>query len=55
VEAMRQKFLRRVGPVLQEVGYHLPITYETTADHWEITSELPWARWNPKTRRLEKG
>lgn len=55
VEAMRQKFLRRVGPVLQEVGYHLPITYETTAGHWEITSELPWARWNPKTRRLGKG
>ena len=55
VEAMRQKFLRRVGPLLQEVNFNLPISYDAASDRWEITSELPWDRWNPKTRRLKKG
>ncbi|MCK6624481.1 MAG: phenylacetate-CoA oxygenase subunit PaaI [Anaerolineae bacterium] len=54
VDTLRQKFLRRVGPVLQEVGFNLPFTYEPTADHWELTGHLPWERWNPKTRRLRK-
>ncbi len=52
VDTLRQKFLRRVGPVLQEVGYRLPIAYNETASQWKITGNLPWDKWDTKTRRL---
>ncbi|GIK42202.1 MAG: phenylacetate-CoA oxygenase subunit PaaI [Chloroflexota bacterium] len=52
VTILRQKFLRRVGPVLQEVGYTLPFSFEAATGQWGIGDELPWERWNPKTRRL---
>ena len=52
VDTLRQKFLRRVGPVLQEVNYSLPIAYESAANRWQLTGALPWERWDPKTRRL---
>ncbi|MCB0153783.1 MAG: phenylacetate-CoA oxygenase subunit PaaI [Anaerolineae bacterium] len=52
IETTRQKFLSRVGPLLQELGYDFPISYDVTANRWEITEALPWDRWDPKTRRL---
>ncbi|MBI1877952.1 MAG: phenylacetate-CoA oxygenase subunit PaaI, partial [Chloroflexi bacterium] len=52
VDTLRQKFLRRVGPVLQEAGYQLPISYDAAADRWETTAKLPWERWDPRTRRV---
>lgn len=55
VDTLRQKFLRRVGPLLQEMGYHLPISYRADANRWEISGSLPWDKWDAKTRRLEKG
>ena len=52
VDTMRQKFLRRVGPLLQEMKYDLPIAYEAASKRWTLRGELPWNRWDPKTRRL---
>lgn len=52
VETLRQEFLSRVGPVLQELNYSFPIAYDESAKQWEITGELPWDKWDPKTRRL---
>ncbi len=52
VHTLRQKFLRRVGPILQEVGFNLPFAYEAATDRWELTGNLPWDQWDPKTRRL---
>lgn len=52
VDAIRQKFLGRVGPLLQELNYDLPFTYDESNNHWEITGNLPWDRWDAKTRRL---
>jgi hypothetical protein len=52
VETLRQKFLRRVGPLLTELGYDLSIAYDKAANQWRLTADLPWDRWDPKTRRL---
>jgi phenylacetate-CoA oxygenase PaaI subunit len=52
VDTLRQKFLRRVGPVLQETGYALPFTHDAVTGRWELTAALPWEHWDPKTRRL---
>lgn len=54
VDTLRQKFLRRVGPALQELGYQLPISYDASTDRWETSAKLPWERWDPKTRRVTK-
>jgi phenylacetate-CoA oxygenase PaaI subunit len=52
IDTLRQKFLKRVGPLLIELEYNLPIVYKTETGRWELTAEPPWERWNPKTRRL---
>jgi phenylacetate-CoA oxygenase PaaI subunit len=52
VDTLRQKFLSRVGPVLQELDFDFPIAYDANTNHWDITDDLPWDRWDPKTRRL---
>lgn len=52
VETVRQKFLQRVGPLLQELEYDLPLRHDEASGGWELTGELPWDQWDPKTRRL---
>ncbi|MFQ5575660.1 MAG: Phenylacetic acid catabolic protein [Anaerolineae bacterium] len=52
VDALRQKFLGRVGPILQELDYDFPLAHDAAANRWDITGSLPWERWDPKTRRL---
>lgn len=53
VDTLRQNFLSRVGPLLQELAYDFSIAYDAATAHWHITSDLPWHRWDPKTRRLD--
>jgi phenylacetate-CoA oxygenase PaaI subunit len=52
VETLRQKFLQRVAPLLQELDYDLPVTFDEQQNRWQLSQELPWDRWNPRTRRL---
>ncbi len=53
IETLRQKFLSRVGPLLQELEFGLPFRYNDASSRWELTSELPWDRWDAKTRRIK--
>jgi ring-1,2-phenylacetyl-CoA epoxidase subunit PaaC len=50
-EAMRQRYLGVVVPVLEEAGIH--VSAEQEGDRW-IYPDLPWERWNPLQRRLER-
>jgi len=52
VDTLRQTFLQRVAPLLLELEYDLPIAHDTDTGRWEITGDLPWDRWDPKSRRL---
>lgn len=52
VDILRQKFFQRIGPLLEELGYDLSIRYDEAAGRWELTDELPWDRWDARTRRL---
>lgn len=49
-ETMRQAYLDRVAPVLDEVGIALPVREADGA--WDHDA-LPWDRWNQLQRRLE--
>jgi ring-1,2-phenylacetyl-CoA epoxidase subunit PaaC len=51
-EQMRQTYLERVGPLLQEVGVRLPLRRHETMRRWD-DGDLPWERWNRLQRRLE--
>lgn len=50
-EELRQAFLRRLGPLLEEAGVSAPFRRGGTGA-WEY-EELPWSRWNSLQRRLE--
>ncbi|MDR7468698.1 MAG: Phenylacetic acid catabolic protein [Armatimonadota bacterium] len=51
-DALRQAYLRRVAPLLLEVGVHLPVRWNLEEGSWEVPP-LPWERWNATQRRLE--
>lgn len=50
-EQWRQRWLDRVGPVLEEVDVRLPARRDGSG-RW-VWEEVPWERWNPLQRRLE--
>ncbi len=52
VDTMRQKFFSRVGPLLLELKYDLPLTHDSTTNQWQLSGDLPWDKWDVKTRRL---
>jgi ring-1,2-phenylacetyl-CoA epoxidase subunit PaaC len=49
---LRQAYLDRIGPLLQEVGVQLRLGRDQTSRRWE-DRQLPWERWNRLQRRLE--
>jgi hypothetical protein len=51
-DALRGRFLARIGPTVVELGLPLPLRRGGKAGVWALTSELPWARWHPETYRL---
>jgi 1,2-phenylacetyl-CoA epoxidase catalytic subunit len=52
-EEMRQRYLDKVGPLLQECGIEIPIERSESEERWEY-GELPWSEWNQLQRRLER-
>ncbi len=52
-EEMRQRYLDRVVPLLQECGIEVPVKRNQRDDGWEY-GELPWNQWNQLQRRLER-
>jgi len=52
-EEMRQRYLDRVVPVLQECGIEVPVERNESEERWEY-GELPWDEWNQLQRRLER-
>jgi 1,2-phenylacetyl-CoA epoxidase catalytic subunit len=52
-EEMRQRYLDRVVPLLQECGIDVPINRSESEKRWEY-GELPWSEWNQLQRRLER-
>lgn len=51
-EGLRQAYLKRVAPLLCEVGLRLPLRWNLGEARWEY-DDLPWDRWSPLQRRLQ--
>jgi 1,2-phenylacetyl-CoA epoxidase catalytic subunit len=51
-QELRQAYLDRVGPPLEEAGVELGTQRDRTTRGWD-DGNLPWQRWNPLQRRLE--
>lgn len=52
-EDMRQTYLGRVVPLLQEVNIEIPVKWNEGEKRWGY-GELPWNEWNQLQRRLER-
>jgi 1,2-phenylacetyl-CoA epoxidase catalytic subunit len=52
-EEMRQRYLDKVVPLLQECKIEIPIRHSESEKRWEY-GELPWSEWNQLQRRLER-
>ena len=52
-EEMRQRYLDKVVPLLEECGIEVPIRWSESEKRWEY-KELPWSEWNQLHRRLER-
>jgi hypothetical protein len=48
---MRQSYLGKVVPLLEEVGIRVPVRRGANTQTWEY-QELPWSQWNNLQRRL---
>jgi 1,2-phenylacetyl-CoA epoxidase catalytic subunit len=51
-EELRQVYLGRVMPLLNEIGVQVPIWQAANGRKWEY-GDLPWSDWNRLQRRLE--
>ena len=49
-EAVRQRFLRDVGPLFSEAGLAIPL--EPAANGWALKEPLPWTNWDETNRRV---
>ena len=52
-EEMRQTYLGRVVPLLQEVNIEVPVQWNEQEKRWEY-GDLPWNEWNQLQRRLAR-
>ena len=50
-EELRQDFLARIMPPLQEAALATSVEWDTTNERWEYP-KLPWSTWNSLERRL---
>lgn len=49
-DALRERLLALVGPVVEDEGVHLPL--RRAGKGWELTEPLPWERWDAHTYQL---
>ncbi len=52
-EEMRQRYLNRIVPLLQECGIEVSVEWNESEGRWEY-GELPWSEWNQLQRRLKR-
>ncbi|HEV2235723.1 MAG TPA: hypothetical protein VGR57_03595, partial [Ktedonobacterales bacterium] len=51
-DALRGRFLARIGPTVAELALPLPLRRGRKAGVWALAADLPWARWDAATYRL---
>ena len=52
-DVLRARLLAHIGPTAQAVRLHLPLRPAAQGNAWQLTTALPWARWNPTRWQLE--
>jgi len=49
-DGLRARFLEQIAPLLVAERLNAPVRETKTG--WRLTQALPWAQWNPETRRI---
>ena len=50
---LRERYLERVGPLLQESAAHDLVRFHVQAQRWSYPRPLPWDEFDPVTRRVK--
>jgi 1,2-phenylacetyl-CoA epoxidase catalytic subunit len=50
---LRARLLSQIGPLTAETRLHLPVQPAANTNAWELTSPLPWDRWDSVNWRLQ--
>ncbi len=51
-DELRSRYLQKVMPTLQQMSIEVPTNFNETTQQWELTEDLPWARWDGVARRF---
>ncbi len=54
-EALRRRYLERVGPVLEAAGLASDLGLRNGGDGWRYAGDLAWDSWNDSRRRASEG
>ena len=52
-DVLRARLLRHIGPPAQAAQLHLPLRPAPQGNAWQLTTPLPWDRWNATTWQLD--
>lgn len=53
-DELRNRYLQKIMPVLHALDIEFPVTFNAETQQWEVSTALPWERWIPASRRLER-
>jgi len=51
-DELRSRYLQKVMPTLHQMSIEVPANFNETTQLWELTEDLPWARWDGVARRF---
>jgi 1,2-phenylacetyl-CoA epoxidase catalytic subunit len=51
-DELRSRYLKKIMPTLSSLEIDVPATFNAPTKNWEITSPLPWDKWDAVGRRL---
>lgn len=50
-DELRSRYLLKIMPVLTSLEIDVPVSFNATTKHWEVTRPLPWNNWDATGRR----
>lgn len=51
-DELRSRYLKKIMPTLSSLEIDVPVTFNAPTKNWQITSPLPWDKWDAVSRRL---
>src|SRR5690242_19595116 len=53
-DELRSRYLQKIMPTLAGLEIDVPVSFNATTKHWEISKSLPWDKWDTVARRFPR-